>query len=182
MMNVFTAILVLSLSVSADALACGYASGTSKIKVPVVSACAAAAVSAACMAMGMAAGGKIAPLLPAGWDRYLSFSVLAAFGLIKLYGSGGDASYCDTDHDRKLSVSEGLALGAAISADGLAAGFGYGADMLAVAVCSAFTFIFTSAALYFGAKCGRGASGGRTGNITAGLALIALAVQKLICG
>ena len=178
-MNIFTVSMILALSVSADALACGFAAGASRLRVPMGSAITAAAVSAAFVAIGMAAWYYSAPLIPESVTRYISFSVLAVFGLLKLCGGAGGFS-ADCNSDRVLSAGEGAALGAALSVDGLAAGFGCMGGLRMLLCSSAFTLLFTACALYFGAKGGRGVRPGRSGNLAAGMALIVLAVQKLL--
>ena len=179
-MNLFTVALILGLSVSADALACGFAAGASRLKIPVASAMSAAAVSAAFVAFGMTAGCVSAPFIPDSIKRYMSFFVLAVLGALKLAVSGDTAGSADFDSDKRLSVPEALALGSAISLDGLAVGCGYMASAGVVVCATLCTFAFTTAALYFGAKGGMGVKPGRIGNITAGLALIVLAAIKLI--
>ena len=181
-MNVFVVSVILALGLSADALACGFCAGASRLKIPLVSAIAAATVSALCVAVGMGAGGKVAPLLPESAGRYISFAALGIFGLIKIGSRANVREVFDCNCDRYLSVGEGLALGAALSVDGLAAGFGYAAGVYMLVCTVAATFVFSAAALFFGAKGGAGSRGGRAGNITAGLALVILAVQKLIFG
>ncbi|MDE6399022.1 MAG: manganese efflux pump MntP family protein, partial [Clostridiales bacterium] len=99
--------------------------------------------------------------------------------LLKLASGESDSAFADCNCNRRLSVPEGIALGAAISVDGLAAGFGYAADFITAAFSSAFTFAFSCAALYMGAKGGSGVHKGRRGNIAAGLVLVFLAAQKL---
>ena len=174
--------ILLALSVSADALACGFGAGASRLKVPFVSAVAAAAVSAAFVAFGMAAGRLSAPLMPTAVQKYISFAVLAVFGLIKLAGGESDTAFADCNCNRRLSVPEGIALGAAISVDGLAAGFGYAADIVTATFSAAFTFAFSCAALYMGAKGGKSVHKGRRGETAAGLVLVFLAAQKLWSG
>ncbi|MCI8596252.1 MAG: hypothetical protein HFE35_05495 [Clostridia bacterium] len=172
--------IILSLSVSADALACGYSAGASKLKVPLSGAVAAATVSAAFIAVGMTAGNLSAPFIPEAVGKYISFTLLAVFGLLKLADTGGDSLRADCNQDKRLSVSEGAALGSALSVDGLAAGFANMATAAAIVCTTACTFVFTAAALFFGAKGGRGVKSGRTGNIVAGLALVILAVEKIL--
>lgn len=179
MMNTMITAAVLALSVSADALACGFGAGASRLKVPILSALAAAAVSAGTVAFGMTAGSVSAPFMPEKLRKYIAFVVLAVLGLMKLAGRG-DAPSVDVNSDRYLSVSEAVALGCAISLDGLAAGFGSMSRPLTVIFATVFTFAFSAAALYFGAKGGRGFAGGRAGGLAAGGALIILAVQKLL--
>lgn len=171
--------ILLALGVSADALACGFSAGAARIKVPLCSAFAAAAVSAAFVALGLAAGAMSAPLLPENVGRYVSFGVLAVFGLGKLADDGGNAAAFDARPDKVLSVPEGLALGSAISVDGLAVGFGTAMRGITAALACGCTLLFTAGALWLGARGGRSTGGGRTGNIAAGLTLVILAVQKL---
>ena len=180
LMNIFAMSIILSLSVSADALACGYSAGASKLKVPLSGAVAAATVSAAFIAVGMTAGNLSAPFIPEAVGKYISFTLLAVFGLLKLADTGGDSLRADCNQDKRLSVPEGAALGSALSVDGLAAGFANMATAAAIVCTTACTFVFTSTALFFGAKGGRGVKSGRTGNIVAGLALVILAVEKIL--
>ena len=179
LMNIFAMSIILSLSVSADALACGYSAGASKLKVP-LSGAVAATVSAAFIAVGMTAGNLSAPFIPEAVGKYISFTLLAVFGLLKLADTGGDSLRADCNQDKRLSVPEGAALGSALSVDGLAAGFANMATAAAIVCTTACTFVFTAAALFFGAKGGRGVKSGRTGNIVAGLALVILAVEKIL--
>ena len=181
-MNVLSASLILALGLSADALACGYAAGASRLKVPLLSALAAAVVSAACIAVGMGAG--IVALCKTGESvgRYVSFAILSLFALFKIAGGTPKREAYDCNVDRKLSVGEGFALGAAVSIDGLAAGFGYASSVNMLICTTVAAFVFSGAALYLGAKGGKVSGGGRAGNITAGIALAVLAAQKLIFG
>ena len=181
-MDTLIAATVLGLSVSADALACGFAAGAARMRIPLISALAAAFVSAAFVAFGFFAGNMSAPLLPGAVQRYISFGVLAVFGLVRLAGAGDKSPFPDFNSDKILSVGEALALGSSISIDGLAAGFG-AMGTLPAAVCATLTtFACTTLSLYFGAKCGRMTKGGRLSNTVAALALIILAVQKLLNG
>ena len=180
LMNIFAMSIILSLSVSADALACGYSAGASKLKVPLSGAVAAATVSAAFIAVGMTAGNLSAPFIPEAVGKYISFTLLAVFGLLKLADTGGDSLRADCNQDKRLSVPEGAALGSALSVDGLAAGFANMATAAAIVCTTACTVVFTATALFFGAKGGRGVKSGRTGNIVAGLALVILAVEKIL--
>ena len=181
-MDSIIAATVLGLSVSADALACGFAAGASRMRIPLVSALAAAFVSAAFVAFGFIAGNTSAPLLPEKLRRYLSFGVLAVFGLVRLAGAGDKSPFPDFNSDKVLSVAEALALGSSISRDGLAAGFGAMGPAAAAASATLTTLICTTLSLHFGAKCGRMTKGGRLSNTVAALALIILAVQKLLNG
>lgn len=178
-MNDWVTAVILGLGVSADALACGFSAGTSGLKVPFRSALIVAVISAFTVAFGFAAGGTTAPFLPDTVQKYISFSVLAVFGLCKLCG-GENSQFADSDLSRQLSAKEAVALGSALSVDGLAAGFGAMATLFTAVIGTAVTFVFTAVALYMGAKSGRGVKRGRAGNIVAGLALVALAVQKLL--
>lgn len=174
--------ILLALGVSADALACGFGAGVSRIKVPALSACAAAVVSAAFVGVGMTAGNLAAPYMPAAVHKYVSFFVLAAFALLKFADTGADGALFDGNRDRTLSVREGAALGAALSVDGLAAGFGVAFDGGAFVCSVGCTFAFTALSLYGGAKGGAHAGTSRAGNIAAGVALLVLAAQKLTFG
>lgn len=178
-MEVLMMAMVFSLSVSADMLACGFCTGASRIRVPMVSAIAAAVVCALFVAVGMTAGNTIGALLPEAVQKYISFGVLAVLGLVKLAGNGENKTQPDCNRDKRLSIFEGVALGAALSVDGLAAGFGWAASTTMIVWSSVFTFAFSAAALYLGAKSGQCVRGGRWGNIAAGLALVVLAALKL---
>lgn len=181
-MDTLIAATILGLSVSADALACGFAAGASRMRIPLFSAVTAAFISAATVAFGFVAGNISAPLLPDFVQRYISFGVLAVFGLVRLAGAGDKAPFPDVNSDKILSAGEALALGSSISIDGLAAGFGAMGSLPAAVCATLTTFACTTLALYYGAKCGRMTKGGRLSNTVAALALIILAVQKLLNG
>lgn len=178
-MKEFTIGLIIALSVSADALACGYSAGASKIKIPLCSSLAAALMSAAFVAVGAAAGNLCLGIVPIKAIKYISFFLLATFSAIKLLGGDNNLKKADCNRDKVLSVPEAVALGTSISLDGLAVGIGSTMSVSSVITAVAFTLVFTAAALYCGAKCGRG-SGIKSANIVAGIALAVLAAQKLL--
>lgn len=177
-MDAILSSLLLAFAVSADALACGFAAGAGRIKIPFRAAVAAATVSTVILCFGYAAGRAISPLVSPHAFTLVSFFVLSGMALCKLAPKKTESGDCNAD--RYLSVREGAALGAALSADGLTVGFGGYAGVVA-AVCScALSFVLSAAALYGGAKSGMCVQNDRAGNIAAGVTLAVLAALKLL--
>ncbi|MDE7395388.1 MAG: hypothetical protein K2M95_04650 [Clostridiales bacterium] len=177
-MNAILSSMLLAFAASADALACGFAAGAGRIKVPMKAAAAAAGVSAAILLFGYLASDSLSQLLPPRVFQIASFIVLAGMGLMKLASSGSENG--SGGRARRLTVREGLVLGATLSADGLAAGLGGYAGVFPALLSCLLCFLFSAAALYGGAKSGMYVKSDRLGNVMAGVTLAALAAFKLL--
>lgn len=168
-----TGILVTALS--ADAFAAGLAYGAGGIRLPAVSLLTASAVSSLILAVSLLTGGLAGGMLPAGLVKGFGFLVLAVLGVWKLFESsdGKSAAEADKNRDRLLSPAEALALGAALSADSLAAGIGAGALSMPLLPAVAASFLAGAAALSGGERIGRvlAASGSKSRKAKAGRSL-----------
>lgn len=176
--------LLLALASSVDAFAASFSYGTARIAVPRASQLAVSAICASTLALSHLLGGILAPFLPEGITHWLSVLILAALGLCKLFDSslkcwirkrqGGkreirfsalrlhfilqiyaDPQEADADDSRVLSPREAAALAAALSLDGLAAGFGSGLAGGGAILIFMLAFAATAGAVAGGCRLGR---------------------------
>ena len=171
-----TGMLVTALS--ADAFAAGLAYGAEDIRLPAVSLLTASAVSSLILAVSLLTGGLAGGILPAGLVKGSGFLILAVLGVWKLCERPGGKS--------------ALALGAALSADSLAAGIGAGALNIPLLPAAAASFLAGAAALSGGERLGRvfaaseaeseerGAGSRLKINRLGGILLLLLAAAKLL--
>lgn len=148
-------------ALSADALAAGLAYGAGGIRLPPASLAAASAVSSLVLGLSLLAGRLAGVSLPAGTVKIFGFLLLALLGIWKLaVRSGGKkAEEADKNKDRLVSLPEALALGAALSADSLAAGVGAGALNMPLLPAVAASFAAGAAAFAGGGRLGRALCG-----------------------
>lgn len=176
--------LLLSLASSVDAFAASFSYGTARIEIPRASLLAVSAICASTLAFSHLLGGLLAPFLPAELTRSLGVLILAALGLCKLFDSSlkrwirrrsgrsrefrfsalrlhfilqvyADPQEADADDSRVLSPREAAALAAALSLDGLAAGFGAGLAGGGAVVILVLAFAATAGAVFLGCRLGR---------------------------
>ncbi len=176
--------LLLALASSVDAFAASFSYGTARIEIPRTSLLAVSAICALTLALSHLLGGLLAPFLPQELTRSLGVLILAILGLCKLFDSSlkrwirkrcgrsrefrfsalrlhfilqiyADPEEADADDSRILSPKEAAALAAALSLDGLAAGFGSGLAGGGAALILVFAFAATAAAVSLGCRLGR---------------------------
>lgn len=150
-MFVQTVILVAALSI--DTLVASLAYGANGIRIPFASATTLAGICSATLGLSLWVGAWLRPYVPQELTRWICFWILFLLGLVKLFDSSlkaairrrgrsprnitfslgrlrflltvyADPEEADRDDSRTLSVAEALALGVALSLDGLAVGFG----------------------------------------------------------
>ncbi len=143
-------------ALSADAFAAGIAYGAGEIKLPPVSLLTASAVSSLILSFSILAGRLAGSALPGGIVKMLGFLLLAGIGIWKLFDRSvrEEAKKADKNQDRSVSPAEALTLGAALSADSLAAGIGAGALRTPFFLAIGASFLAGAAALFFGEKLG----------------------------
>lgn len=147
---------LLAASLSLDALAACLAFGAQGIRVPASSALVLGGGCSGLLAVSLAAGSGVSGWVPPQAAAWLSFLVLGGMGLVRLcdsavkglirtrWGSGprrldfslmhlrfllliyADSTQADVNGSQDLSPKEAASLAAALSLDGLAAGFGAG--------------------------------------------------------
>ena len=107
-----------------------------------------------------------------GGQREFRFSALRLHFILQIYA---DPEEADADDSRVLSLREAAALAAALSLDGLAAGFGSGLTGSGTALLLVLSFAATAGAVSFGCRTGaRLARGARRDLSWAGGALLLL--------
>lgn len=175
------AALLLALASSVDAFAASFAYGTGRIRIPAASLLAASAICGATLALSVLLGRLAEPLLPEPATRFLSFALLLCLGLCKLFDSSvkrcirarrrefrfsagklnfilqvyADPEEADQDCSRVLSPREAASLAAALSLDGLAAGFGSGLGQGSTWLALPLAFAATALAMALGCRLGR---------------------------
>lgn len=147
--------LVTALSV--DALAAGLAYGAGGIRLPGISVLTASAVSSLILALSLLLGRAAGGTFSEGAVKVFGFLTLTALGIWKLLdGAGGkNAEEADKNRDRLVPPGEAFALGAALSADSLAAGIGAGALSMPLLPAVSASFAAGVAALFLGCRLGR---------------------------
>ncbi|MCL2013488.1 MAG: sporulation membrane protein YtaF [Oscillospiraceae bacterium] len=201
---------MLALSCAADAFIVSFSYGTKKIKIPVLSAVVINAICAAVFGGALFAGTALRQYVPAETASVFSFCVFLLLGLLKLLDGAAkevikkfgaikkrmkfslfsfkfilnvyaDPEKADADESKTISPAEAVSLSAALSVDGIAAGF-------AASLGNANSFIvFFSAlaanmlAIIFGAIAGENLAHRIPINFSwlSGAIFIALAISKI---
>lgn len=188
--------LLLALSLSADAFLAAFAYGGEKIRIPAVSVWVIDGVCSGILCAFLLIGALLKPFLPEKAASLLSFLVLLALGLSKLFdglirrairksASGrreisfslfrlrcvltlyADPEEADADHSKVISPGEAAALAAALSLDGAAVGFGASLSGGSPWAILLFFFLCNGAAVLGGAKLGNKLAGALPFDLTA---------------
>lgn len=174
--------LILIAALSLDAWAASFAYGAGKIRIPFFSLLVIDAICSVSLGASMLAGDLLGPLLPAGAASALSFWMMLALGLVKLFDSSlknwirrkshrtirlrflgadlilqiyADATLADRDASRVLSPGEAASLALALSLDGLAAGVGAGMGAIPLWTAVGLSALIHGAAIWLGASAGK---------------------------
>lgn len=139
--------LLLSVSLSTDTFAAGLSYSAEKVKVPLSSVCILSLISGCMFTLSLMAGEKAASLIPAGLASVLSFFILFALALYKLYDALPDSirparhlttfSFSEKVNKKEpsiLSPPEAAALSVVLSIDSITAGISSGSPALPPAV------------------------------------------------
>ena len=192
-------ILLLVTAVSADAFAASFAYGVGRIRIPFSSVTVITVVSAGMLLFSLLLGGVVRPFLPLGPAEGISFGILCLLGIIKLFDSTLKAFFrrhttfrrewkvyanpeeADSDRSHTLSPREAAPLAAALSLDGLAAGFGAGLTEINYPLTAVLSLLIGGGAVLLGAAAGRRAAEKLPFDLSwmGGALLIALAVIRL---
>lgn len=174
---------LLALSLSTDAFSASLAYGAEGIRIPPLSAAVLSGVCSGILFLAMALGRLAGAALPEAPVRWISFALLLAIGLARLFENGikayirrhnnrlcvnfaanglcliltvyADAASADTDRSQVLSPREAAVLAAALSLDGVAAGVGAAASGMDVLLPTAVSFVMTAAVVAAGSRLGR---------------------------
>lgn len=176
-----TVLLVTALCI--DAFVASLAYGTSKIKIPPVSVMIIALVCSLVLGVSLLFGSIIRPLVPPVLTKAICCLILAALGLAKLCDSSikhyirrhrdsrrkisfsalhltfiltiyANPEEADRDMSHTLSPREAASLAAALSLDGLAAGFGAALGNIGVLQAVVFSLIANALAVILGCLAG----------------------------
>lgn len=200
--------LAVAAVLSIDSLASGLAYGANKIKIPVRSAIIIACVCAFTFGLTLISGKVLQPYLPLSPLKYISFAILMAIGVFKLFEAAikifmkksgktqlkfplckrkfmlkilQDETQADANKDKVLSAREALSLAAALSPDGLAVGISAGLAGLPAAAAISFALVLGFFALIFGQTAGKKLAQKTKINLSwlSAVIFIAMAVGKL---
>jgi putative Mn2+ efflux pump MntP len=173
---------VLSLSLSLDALAAAFAYGCSGTKIPFRSAVVINLVCTAVLGTALFAGTHAARFIPPLIGNILCFSVLMIIGGIKLYqGLHNNRDSAEDSAIHTLKPVQAAIIAAALSIDGLAAGFGAALGGVNGAVMLAVSLAAHMIAIPLGCILGRRLAQKTKFNISwiGGVVIIILAITKL---
>lgn len=183
MTEILLEIFMLASALSIDTFAASFAYGMSRIKIPAASVLILASISSLTLAVSLSAGNLLSHFLPETLTGSISFLILFFLGIIKLFDSSfkEQAEQANKNHDDRLSASEAIPLGAALSIDSIAAGIGAGFFPSHLAGTILASFFMGISAILLGSFLGRKISRYTDTNLCwiCGVLLIILAFMKL---
>lgn len=203
-----SAILVIALTI--DTFIAFTAYGCRKIRVPAASVIVVSAICTAILIVAALLGAVLAPLVPEALARGVCFAVLLLMGIARVFDSAlkawirrgkslkkrmrfslsslhfllevyADPETADLDDGGTLSPREATLLAAALSFDGIAAGFGVGAAGSSILLCAVMSLVLGLLAIVGGLRLGRMIADRSGLDISplSGILLIILAFLKL---
>ncbi len=176
-------ILLLVIALSIDSLAASFAYGMNRIRIPVTSMMILAGISGGALALSMVAGQFLRQIIPASFTVYLSFVILLALGMVKLFdrSCSGNADKADKNNDQLIAPAEAVSLGIALSLDSIAAGVGAGIAPAYMVVAIFAAFFMGIISILTGSNLGKIVSRHCPYNFCwiSGVLLIVLAFMKL---
>lgn len=203
--------LVLVTALSIDAFVASFAYGTNKVRIPFSSLAVMDLLSASILFLFLFLGRLISPLLSPGLIRIFCFAILFGLGIIKLFDSYlkmlirkngknepklqftflqfrfiltvyADPDKANADRSNTLSPKEAVSLGAALSLDSAAAGFGAGFLALGLGWILLLSIIIGAFAIAAGSALGNKLAEKLSLNLSwlSGLLLIILAFMKFL--
>ena len=202
---------ILALILSFDSFAASFAYGSDGIQISSSSVCVISVFCCFLLWISVTFGKLISPVLNSENAKIISFFTLFLIGIFKLLDNAAkaiirshedirkdfqfslfsfrfvlniyaDPEAADADKSKSISPLEALSVAAALSIDGIAAGFGAAvADVNAVVLVS-FSLIFNFAAIFSGSFLGRRSAENKDVNLSwiSGAVLILIAVSKLL--
>lgn len=210
-LSVFFESLVLVTALSIDAFVACFGYGTNRIRIPLGSAAVIDGISGGILVLFLLVGKLISPILPQGILKVFCFAVLFGLGIVKLFDSSlkalirksgqtapqlyfsilkfqfiltvyADPDKADADESSLLSPREAVSLGAALSLDSAAVGFGAGVLPLHVGLTAALSLLVGALAIWLGCLLGNKVAERSSLNLSwlSGLLLIVLALMKFV--
>lgn len=179
--------ILLLIALSVDAFAASFAYGADKVKIPPLSAVIIAFISDFLLIFSLLLGNLFKAYIPVSVTTAVSFFILFAIGIIKLFDSSIKKKIRDNRFSSKelhisfkhlrfiltiyakpeeanvtdieiLSPTEALSLGIALSLDSAAAGIGAASSEFPILLTAIMAFVIGIAAVFFGSLIGRGIS------------------------
>lgn len=177
-------LIVLIIALSADAFAASFAYGADKVRIPPLSAAIVAALSDFILIASLFVGNLFKAYIPASVTTLLSFLILFALGMIKLFDSSVKKKIRENRFNRRqlhltfknlsfiltvyaepqeanatdvevLSPAEALSLGLALSLDSAAAGIGAASLEFPLLLTAAASFVIGILTVFSGCRLGR---------------------------
>ena len=175
---------MLAVAMSTDTFVACFAYGANRIRIPPASAAVVTLVSSGILLVALAAGRAVRAFIPQGVVTAVCFALLFVLGIARLCDSSikalirrhqglhreirfsvfclhcilniyADPEKADRDASRELSVREAAPLAAALSLDGLAAGFGAGMAAVNLWMAAAMSLALGLAAVLGGSMLGK---------------------------
>ena len=175
---------MLAAAMSTDTFVACFAYGTNRIRIPPASAAVVTLVSSGILLLALAAGQAVRAFIPQGVVTAICFVLLFVLGVARLCDSSikalirrhqglhreirfsifslrcilniyADPEKADRDASRELSVREAAPLAAALSLDGLAAGFGAGMAAINLWMATGMSLALGLAAVLGGSMLGK---------------------------
>lgn len=210
-LSAFLESLVLVTALSIDAFVACFAYGTNKIKIPFLSMAVMDIISSFILLLFLFLGKLVSPLLPGSFIKIFCFAILFGLGIVKLFDSSlkhlirnsqqeipslhftilqfkfiltvyADPDKADKDQSRSLSPAEAAPLGAALSLDSAAVGFGAGVLVFYPGWIILLALLVGAAAIFSGSLFGNKLAEKTSLNLSwlSGLLLIILAFMKFL--
>lgn len=176
--SAFLGICLLVAASSVDAFAAGLSCGAEKIRIPAGSLLVISLICSGTLGISLLLGTLLAPIIPSGVARMAGASLLLLLGVGKLFDRFlkkqirkgiqtkeihfrlfrlrfiltvyANPAEADADASNRLSFGEAIALAAALSADGLAAGFGAGLTQTAAGETFLLAFVVSLLTVWAG--------------------------------
>lgn len=172
--------LILAAASSVDAFTAGFSCGVGKVRIPLCPLWIISGICSLTLGISLWLGNLLAPVIPEGLAQGIGGGLLMLIGVYKLFDSlvkrwirrrerefhfqlfhvrcilkiYADPAEADWDASSRLSAGEAAALAAALSVDGLAAGFGAGLSMGSPLLTGVFSLLLSAGALLLGCRMG----------------------------
>lgn len=185
-MLLFTAMeaVLLVTALSLDAFTVSFAYGFGNIRIPMSSVFVISAICSVTLGFSLFLGSAAHGLIPSDVAKWISFGILFALGIIRLFDSTikslirkkgqlskevkwkffglnlilyiyADPEKADRDLSRSISPNEAFSIAFALSLDGLAAGFSAGLTAIPVIPVVLMSLVITAAAVFLGSFAGK---------------------------
>lgn len=161
----FQVFIFLTIALSMDAFTAAFSYGTDNVRVPFISTLIIAVICGLMLTLSFLAGNVLLSLIPSGFTKILSFSILFLLSLYKLYDSlpkkRPSSFTTDSISDKVnkkdkqiISAQEAALLALALSIDSISAGISIGTPDLPLPLLFLITVCIHLAAIWSGSHAG----------------------------